>query len=222
MGDINGKDEDGGFSVSQTTTVNGTRPGTFKEFAEPYVGSGLTVSPYSQVTRVLVEGGAAVGVELVRHGAVQRFRARREVVLSAGAIGSPQLLLLSGIGDAGHLKEVGVPVVHHLPGVGDNLHDHLLTPFNMDVTPGLASWPDGSPAAPTTLGIPVVAHVRTGHSRSPGRTDPRPDVELMMTSFSIASDMGLGFKNVFGLEDKAWDYFAPHAGELRACTATVC
>jgi choline dehydrogenase-like flavoprotein len=82
----------------------------------------LTVKTGAQVRRIAVQGGRAVGVEMMDGN---RLYARREVILAAGAIGSPRLLLLSGIGPAEHLSKVGVPVVHDLPGVGENLQDHI-------------------------------------------------------------------------------------------------
>lgn len=84
--------------------MNGERPGTYKSFAEKYAGGNLTLADYSHATRVLVEDGVAVGIEIVRHGRTQVFRCRQEVILSAGAIGSPQLLMLSGIGDKDHSR----------------------------------------------------------------------------------------------------------------------
>ena len=77
------------------------------------------------VTRIVVERGRAVGVEIVENGSASIVRADREVIVSAGAIGSPKLLMLSGIGPAQHLKDKGVSVVHDLPGVGQNLQDHM-------------------------------------------------------------------------------------------------
>lgn len=85
----------------------------------------LTIRTDSKVTRIIVEGGRATGVEIIHNGRVQKIYADREVVVSAGSINTPRLLLLSGIGPAEHLKSVGVPVVHHLPGVGRNLQDHM-------------------------------------------------------------------------------------------------
>lgn len=86
----------------------------------------LTVLPVSAAVRILVERGRAVGVEVAGDGgALSQIRADREVILSAGAIGSPRLLQLSGIGPADHLRAVGIDVVHDLPGVGANLQDHL-------------------------------------------------------------------------------------------------
>merc|ERR1711935_1026094 len=76
------------------------------------------------VTRVIVEGGKAVGIELMENGMLKKIRAE-EVILSGGAINSPQLLMLSGIGNADGLKALDIPVVAHVPGVGQNLQDHL-------------------------------------------------------------------------------------------------
>ena len=76
-------------------------------------------------TRILMEGKRAVGVEYRQGGQLTKVRANREVILSASAFNSPKLLMLSGIGPADHLREVGIEPIHDLPGVGQNLHDHL-------------------------------------------------------------------------------------------------
>jgi choline dehydrogenase len=76
-------------------------------------------------TRILFEGRRAIGIEFTQRGRLRSARAGREVILSGGAINSPQLLMLSGIGDANALQPLGIPVVQHLPGVGRNLQDHL-------------------------------------------------------------------------------------------------
>lgn len=81
---------------------------------------------HSHVHRVLINDNLiAYGVEFERYKKVLRVRARKEIILSAGAIGSPQILMLSGIGDPNHLQQVGVPVKRGLPGVGRNLQDHI-------------------------------------------------------------------------------------------------
>jgi choline dehydrogenase len=85
----------------------------------------MRVETSALALRVIVENGRAIGIEFSQHGRIHRYRAEREVILSGGAINSPQLLMLSGIGPADHLKEIGVPVVHDLPGVGQNLQEHL-------------------------------------------------------------------------------------------------
>jgi len=96
----------------------------------------LTVRTGALTTRVLVSGGRATGVEYRCGGRVHTAHAEREVVLSGGAINSPQLLLLSGIGPADHLRQVGVDVVHDLPGVGGGLQDHPLVPIVWNVRSG--------------------------------------------------------------------------------------
>jgi choline dehydrogenase len=96
----------------------------------------LTVRTGAMTTRVLVEGGRATGVEYRSGGRVHTVRVTREVVLSGGAINSPQLLMLSGIGPADHLRDVGVDVVHDLPGVGGGLQDHPLVPVVWNVRSG--------------------------------------------------------------------------------------
>ena len=128
-GDLNGEDSEG-MSLRQLSIRGGIRETTARALLYPAMSRrNLTVLTDLRVTRVVLEGRRAVGVE-----AGQRMiRARREVVLAAGAIQSPQVLLLSGIGDAEHLADVGVPLRHHLPGVGRNLHDHMASPVHMSM-----------------------------------------------------------------------------------------
>ena len=85
----------------------------------------LKIETGAHVARIVFEGRRAVGVDYFQDGVVKVARARASVILAGGAIGSPHLLEVSGIGDGARLGALGVPVVHHLPGVGENLHDHL-------------------------------------------------------------------------------------------------
>lgn len=111
------------FHVNQR---NGRRWSSARGFLKPALSrANLTVETHAQATRILFEGKRAVGVEFLQNGSLRRIHARKEVVLSAGAVASPQLLQLSGIGDAAVLQRHGIAVVHHLPGVGQNLQDHL-------------------------------------------------------------------------------------------------
>ena len=80
---------------------------------------------HALVTRVLIEGGRALGVEFAKGGALRQAQAEREVILAGGVINSPQILMLSGIGEADHLRHMGIETVVDLPGVGRNLQDHL-------------------------------------------------------------------------------------------------
>ena len=123
--DFNGEEQEG-LGLYQVTQKNGERWTAARAYLFPHLGqrANLAVETGAQTARILFEGRRAVGVEFRQRGALRRFRARREVVLSAGAINSPQLLLLSGVGPAADLKALGVEVTHDLPGVGANLRDH--------------------------------------------------------------------------------------------------
>jgi choline dehydrogenase len=122
--DFNGASQDGA-GLYQVTQKNGRRHSAADAFLRPALARpNLTVLTGAHATRVLIEHGRATGVAFVRRGASHQARADREVILSGGTVNSPQLLLLSGIGPAPELERVGVRCVHHLPGVGQNLHDH--------------------------------------------------------------------------------------------------
>jgi choline dehydrogenase-like flavoprotein len=94
----------------------------------------LDVRTDSLVTRVLIENGRAAGVEVERAGRLQQLQARREVVVCAGAVQSPQILLLSGIGDGEALRSLGIEARRHSPGVGANYHDHLAAGILMEMS----------------------------------------------------------------------------------------
>ena len=124
-GDFNGKTQEGAGFV-QANQVFGRRHSAADAYLKPIRSRGnLEVRSRAQVSRILIENRRAVGIEYSPPDNSRHVvRARREVILSAGAIGSPQLLMLSGIGDAGELDGLA-PLVHHLVGVGKNLHDHV-------------------------------------------------------------------------------------------------
>ncbi|WP_439671997.1 Choline dehydrogenase or related flavoprotein [Cupriavidus necator] len=123
--DFNGGDQEG-VGYYQLTTRNGWRCSTAVAYLRPARGrTNLRVETDAHTTGILFEGKRAVGVRYTQHGQPYILRARREVILCAGALQSPQLLQLSGIGPAPLLQDLGVPVVHALPGVGENLQDHL-------------------------------------------------------------------------------------------------
>jgi choline dehydrogenase len=114
-----------GFGMPDCTIKDGRRHSTARAFLDPAKGRpNLRIETGALVTRILVESGRAVGVEVRHNGRTERFRANREVILCGGAINSPQILMLSGIGPGAHLKEMGIAVTHDLPGVGANLQDH--------------------------------------------------------------------------------------------------
>ena len=123
--DFNGA-EQAGCGYYQVTTRNARRCSGAVAFLRPARDRpNLVVETRATATRVVVENGRATGVEYGRAGKIERVRASREVIVAAGAIGSPRLLMLSGIGRGKDLKALGIEVVHDLPGVGQNLQDHL-------------------------------------------------------------------------------------------------
>ncbi|MEY9882041.1 GMC family oxidoreductase [Bradyrhizobium sp. USDA 329] len=123
--DFNADDHEG-LGIYQVTQRNGERWSAARAYVHPHMGkrANLRVVTQAHATRILFEGRRAVGVEYRQGKELKQLRARREVVLAAGAFQSPQLLMLSGIGDAAALHGHGIASVHHLPGVGQNLQDH--------------------------------------------------------------------------------------------------
>ena len=115
-----------GVGYLQLSTVRGERCSTARAYLDDLPRRpNFTLETEAVATRVLFEGQRAIGVEYRRGGKLMQAYAEREVILAAGPIKSPQLLELSGVGNAALLQTLGVPVVHHLPGVGENLIDHL-------------------------------------------------------------------------------------------------
>ncbi len=127
--DFNGRTQEGS-GIYQTTTKNNRRCSAAVGYLRPAKGrANLTVETGCLVRRIVFEGKRAVGVEYARDGRPVMARAESEVLVTAGAIGSPKIMMLSGVGPAAHLRQHGIDVVHDLPGVGENLTDH----FGVDI-----------------------------------------------------------------------------------------
>jgi choline dehydrogenase len=122
-----------GVGVCQQNASGGLRYSTSVGYLDHHSLPNLTVTTRALITKVLIDQGRATGVEVSTAEGRTTIRATREVILSAGVYGSPQLLMLSGVGPAGHLREHGITVVADLP-VGDNLHDHLFVPMTYCMT----------------------------------------------------------------------------------------
>ena len=123
--DFNGASQEG-VGYFQLATRKGWRCSTAVAYLRPaQKRPNLRVETDAQVTDIVFEGGRAAGVRYEQSGKVHEARAAREVIVAAGALQSPQLLQLSGIGDGARLQALGIPVIRHLPGVGENLQDHL-------------------------------------------------------------------------------------------------
>lgn len=123
--DFNGEEQEG-VGVYQVTHKNGERHSTAKGYLALAKGRpNFTLLTEAHTHRLLMEGQRVTGVEFSHQGQLQQLHANKEVLLCAGALQSPHILMLSGIGPAAHLREHGIAVQHDLPGVGQNLHDHI-------------------------------------------------------------------------------------------------
>ncbi|WP_175914147.1 GMC family oxidoreductase [Burkholderia metallica] len=123
--DFNGAEQEG-VGIYQVTQKHGERWSAARAYLFPHMKAraNLTVETGAQVTRIVFDGNRAVGVEIMRAGNVETVWAKKEVILCAGALQSPQLLMLSGVGPKAELQRHGIAVVADLPGVGENLQDH--------------------------------------------------------------------------------------------------
>ena len=123
--DFNGAEQEG-IGIYQVTQKDGERWSAARSYLHPHMNTrpNLKVEIQALVQRILFDGKRAAGVEFVQNGQTRVLRARKEVILAAGAFQTPQILMLSGVGDGAELQQKGITTVHHLPGVGKNLQDH--------------------------------------------------------------------------------------------------
>ncbi|XP_025602712.2 glucose dehydrogenase [FAD, quinone]-like isoform X1 [Athalia rosae] len=225
--DVNGATQSG-FTFPQGTLRDGLRCSSAKAFLRPASRrKNLHVSTHSNVDKILVHETtmAAYGVQFRRGIRKYSVYARNEVILSAGAIQSPQLLMISGIGPKEHLEEIGIPVIHDSPGVGQNLQDHV-------AIGGLTYLIDPPPACPDPNGfafvLPKLLTISTVKQFSNERRGPLydvpeceamafvntkyanvtmdyPDIQLFLGTVADNTDGGLFSKRNGGLKD---DFFA--------------
>ncbi len=204
--DFNGPSQDG-VGWYQATHRNGERCSAAKAYLTPALGRpNLEVITGAQATRILFDGRRASGVEYLRAGSRHSLQVRGEVLLSAGALQSPQLLMTSGVGPGAHLQQHGIAVLHDLPGVGQHLHDHVDVVQVMDTPGSTESFGLSLPAAWRTLGdIGEWRNQRTGRlttnfAEAGGffrsqAGEPAPDIQL---HFVIGKLVDHGRKTVFG------------------------
>jgi choline dehydrogenase len=190
--DLNGGDSEGS-ALRQVAIRGGTRETTASALLHPALRrSNLTVLTDAQATQVVLEGRRAAGVRVRSAQGTVLVRARREVIVSAGSIQSPQLLMLSGIGAGEHLASVGIAVQHHLPGVGRNLHDHMASPVHMSTDRAVSYGVSWRAMPRNILNVAEYALLRSGplannvfESAAFVKTAPgldRPDVQLVFQS----------------------------------------
>ena len=168
--------ENGPFFYQSTRTKDNQRSSTAVAFLQPVLAHpNLTVATGAPATRVLLDGGTAVGVEYTVGGTVRRARAESEVILACGALTTPQLLMLSGIGPAADLGHHGIATVVDLPGVGQNLQDHLLFGVGYQSTQDLPS-----PALLAEAGM----FLHTG----PASENASPDLQFFFGPIQFVAD----------------------------------
>jgi choline dehydrogenase len=139
--DYNGAQQEG-FGPMEMTIWQGRRWSTANAYLRPALRrSNVRLTTRAFVRRILLEGKRACGVEYERSGQVRTAKANREVIIAASSINSPRLLQHSGIGDAAYLKSIGIEPLHHLPGVGENLHDHLEVYFQYECLLPVSLYP---------------------------------------------------------------------------------
>jgi choline dehydrogenase len=163
----------GGSSIMDVRIRDGKRQSVFRSYTFPYMDRpNLTVLTHALVTRITFEGKRATGVECLYNGKTHRINAGHEVVLSMGAIETPKVLMQSGIGDEVELKRFGIPLVQHLPGVGQNFQDHAAIG---------CVWEYQKPLAPRNSG---------GEATFFWKSDPSldtPDIQTCLAEVPLAS-----------------------------------
>jgi choline dehydrogenase-like flavoprotein len=210
-----------GFSYIKATIRNGSRCSASKAFLRPIRNRhNLHVAKYSYVTKILInpKNKRAYGVEFQRDGRRYSVLAKKEVILSGGAINTPQLLMLSGIGPREHLENVGVLVIQDLPGVGQNLQEHVamcgLT-FIVNDTVSIVEERllndvshfsnyinHGTGQLTIAGGVEALGYVRTPVADTP---NDYPDMELIFAAGTLSTDNGRVIRTGIGITDEIYN-----------------
>ncbi|XP_051160391.1 glucose dehydrogenase [FAD, quinone]-like [Leptopilina boulardi] len=214
--DINGANQTG-FMLSQATIRRGSRCSTAKAFLRPVRNRrNLHIAMNAQALKVVFNAEKrATGVEFLRNGIQQTIKVRREVILSAGAINSPQLLMLSGVGHKEHLTQFGIPVIADLH-VGDNLQDHVglggltflvnepitVTKQRFQTFPVMMEYVLNERGPMTTPGVEGLAFV---NSRYADKSGEFPDIQFHFAPSSVNSDGGDQIRKILALRDSVYN-----------------
>lgn len=217
--DYNGKNQLG-FSYVHSTTRDGRRCSVEKAFLRPIAGrKNLKISTRSRVTRVIFDQVTrrAAGVEFTKDGKLYKIRANKEVILSAGAFHSPQLLMLSGIGPRKHLQELGIEVLQDLP-VGELMYDHNTFPGLIFQTDSPIAFPSGNSRSYvegflefitahtgiiTSLGgVESLGYIKTNESTW---KEDIPDIEFIFIGGGLHTDKGRAYRKAFRITDDIYN-----------------
>ena len=219
--DYNGESQDGVCRFDMTVHA-GRRQSTARTYLHPVMGRpNLTVRTGALVARVELEGARATGVAYRWRGTARIAHAAREVLLAAGAFGSPHLLMLSGIGPADHLRAAGVPVRHDLPGVGENLQDHLEVYFQHACTQPVSLYGLMNPVSKALVGLRWLArqdgpgattHFESGAFLRSGPEVDYPDIQYHFLPLAVRYDGAAGVQG---------HGFQAHVGPMRSASRGV-
>lgn len=222
--DLNAE-QSAGFSQLDATLKDGRRWSTYEAFIRPIQHrTNLVIYRYARVVKIHLDRSKhAYGLTYVRHGMEKFVRAKREIILSAGAVDSPKLLLLSGIGPRDHLHSVGLPCRVHLPGVGQNLQDHVTTlvgPFTMRAKGLLidrdlnlnalqAYMKNGEGPMSSLAGVSAVGFISSSLATEPGW----PDIGYFMSDSGVHRSLADDFTRILGVKHGILHkYYGPHVG----------
>jgi choline dehydrogenase len=214
--DMNGFQQEG-FGDMDMTVGGGRRSSSANAYLRPAMRrANLAVRTHALATRILFEGRRAVGVRYRRGAQVQDVRVRREVIVSAGAINSPQLLKLSGVGSAEELAALGIETLHELPGVGENLQDHLEFYFQVASREPVTLYAHTSAWRKTLIGarwllahdgLGATNHFETGGFIRSAAGVRYPDIQFHFLPMAVSYD-GSSLAREHG--------FQAHAGPMRS------
>ncbi|XP_070388321.1 4-pyridoxate dehydrogenase-like isoform X2 [Dermacentor albipictus] len=215
IGDYNGP-EQSGCSRLQANVKEGERVSAWKAFIRPIIGTrdNLHVAPFSQATKVIFEGSRAAGVSFMRFGELQNVSARLEVIVSAGAVGSAQLLLLSGVGPKEDLERLQIPVVADLP-VGRSLQDHPLLLMAVETSTdgvGIPSFTlsdiaEYESSRSGIISIPAGVEALQFLSSENATESHIPNIEVTLTSSSPATQVDRAQQLNIGILPEDYDRF---------------
>jgi choline dehydrogenase-like flavoprotein len=221
-GDVNGELENEGFyKPYQVSTSGGWRLGTYRSFVEPLLGKkSIDVLPFALAHKVLISGDKAHGVQIERFGSIYHYEAKKETVLSAGAVSTPQILMLSGIGPRDELEKHDIKPVKNLP-VGKNLQDHVITNIIF------AGEERGYTASPFVLWNPLnywkfltsgkgplshtgISNMGYVHTPANAEDEVRPDMEFHICPYDFGIDYGAGFLRTFNINKTIFEAHYGH------------
>src|SRR5688572_8441657 len=215
--DINGYQQEGFGRFDMTVSPDGRRCSAANAYLRPAMRrSNLAVRAHSLATRVLFQGRRATGVEYRQDDLLRTVHARREVIVSAGPINAPKLLKLSGVGPAAELREHGIPVVHDLAGVGENLQDHIEFYLQVACTRPITLYSSMGHFARARIGarwllfksgLGVTNHFETGAFIRSRAGVPYPDIQLHFLPMAVSYD-GSSLAHEHG--------FQAHVGPMRS------